>query len=369
MCKDRRPLKTVPQKQSIPKQPLDSKALDEFKKKYQHDAFCKNKLQNVRKARKFLKYLFKPEVLEQLDLKRLQIEPESYVDENLKRYYTDVLYRIPLKNSNESIVVFVLIELKTDNSRWTIFQMLLYIVRIWKRAFETVANAANAQNATEEAKQQFETFLLPMVIPIIFHHGEEKFTAPIELAKLIRLVMGMEEFALNLKAMLFDVTPLAPKDFPEDLELSAFFMLLQAVFYKEGVAEKLLEIYRKLRPTMHLAESQKEWQDAVYYATTSAKHFLPEDFKNVIKQTEKEGVVTMSTSVLDQLIAEAAEGKTKAVKAWQNAVLATLRKKFTNIPEHIETAIRQMSDPIALESLHSYALDSQTLDEFADALK
>ncbi|MDR1963147.1 MAG: DUF4351 domain-containing protein, partial [Planctomycetaceae bacterium] len=61
-----------------------------------------------------------------------------------------------------------------------------------------------------------------------------------------------------------------------------------------------------------------------------------------------------------------AEGK---AETWRNAVLAALRKKFTIVPEHIETVIRQMSDPIALESLHSYALDSQTLDEFADALK
>ncbi|MDR1963752.1 MAG: hypothetical protein LBQ50_08230, partial [Planctomycetaceae bacterium] len=145
----------------------------------------------------------------------------------------------------------------------------------------------------------------------------------------------------------------------------------QAVFYKEGVAEKLLEIYRKLRSTMHLPESQKEWQDAVYYATTSAKHFLPEDFKNVIKQTEKEGVVTMSTSVIEALYAEGiAEGKAEGkAEAWRNAVLAVLRGKFKKIPEEIEATIRDMSDPIALESLNVHAAICQSLDEFADALK
>jgi hypothetical protein len=60
------------------------------------------------------------------------------------------------------------------------------------------------------------------------------------------------------------------------------------------------------------------------------------------------------------------EGKAEGVR---NSVLAVLRKKFTNVPQEIEMAIQQMNDPIALESLHSHALDSQTLDEFATALK
>jgi hypothetical protein len=53
----------------------------------------------------------------------------------------------------------------------------------------------------------------------------------------------------------------------------------------------------------------------------------------------------------------------------QDMVLAALRKKFTVVPKHIETAIRQMSDPIALESLIGDVIVSQTLDEFATALR
>jgi hypothetical protein len=74
----------------------------------------------------------------------------------------------------------------------------------------------------------------------------------------------------------------------------------------------------------------------------------------------------MTTTIFDEIRAESkAEGK---AEAGQNMVLAVLRKKFKKIPNHIETSIRKMSDPIALESLISDVIDSQTLEEFENAL-
>ena len=67
-------------------------------------------------------------------------------------------------------------------------------------------------------------------------------------------------------------------------------------------------------------------------------------------------------------IAEArgkAEGK---AEAGRNMVLTALRKKFKKVPKGIETAVLAMSDPVALESLLEYAIDSDTLEEFATVL-
>ena len=57
-----------------------------------------------------------------------------------------------------------------------------------------------------------------------------------------------------------------------------------------------------------------------------------------------------------------AEGKAEAV-------LLVLRAKFKRIPKEIEEAIRQMTDLIALESLLVHTVHSETLEEFAAALK
>ncbi|MDR1140616.1 MAG: Rpn family recombination-promoting nuclease/putative transposase, partial [Planctomycetaceae bacterium] len=226
-------------RQQLPEQSIDSDAFDEFRKKYQHDGFCKGKLKKVNTARKFLKHVLKPEVQDLIDLEKLEIEPESFVDKKLRSHYLDILYRVPFKNSNEHLVVFILIELKTSNDQWTIFQIVEYIVCVWKKEFEKA-----------KKEKRLRTFLFPMILPFIFYYGKGRFTAPLEMSELVRKIKGFESCVLNVKALLFDVPSLKSENFPDDLGLSVLFMTLQAVFSTD-VAERLIEIYQKLQPTIH----------------------------------------------------------------------------------------------------------------------
>lgn len=57
------------------------------------------------------------------------------------------------------------------------------------------------------------------------------------------------------------------------------------------------------------------------------------------------------------------------IRTGQKMLLLALRKKFKKIPKRIETAIHQISDINALESLISDLIDSQTLKEFEKALQ
>ena len=67
----------------------------------------------------------------------------------------------------------------------------------------------------------------------------------------------------------------------------------------------------------------------------------------------------MATTTAQKLLLE---GETKAI-------LTILRTKFAEIPEEVENAIRQMTDPIAIESLTVHAVHSKTLNEFVTALQ
>ena len=224
-----------------------------LRKRYQHDQFCKDNLRDLDRARKFLKLMFKPEIIDLLDLDNMELASESFLDEELKKLYADVLYRIPVKNGKangvDSIVVFVLIELKTESDKWTVFQQAKYIIRIWDEEFRKAKDAPN-----------FDQFRLPMVIPVIFHHGEQKFTASTELIDLVQTLKGLESCTLNVRSLLFDVMTLDEKDLPEDLELVVVIMVLQAVFRKD-VAERLTAIYRKLQPKLHIPRYRRLWED------------------------------------------------------------------------------------------------------------
>ena len=332
------------------------KPLSELRKRYQHDEFCKDNLRDLGKARKFLKWKLKPEITELLDLDRLELSSESFLEEDLKKLYADVLYRIPVKDSDESIVVFVLIELKTESDKWTVFQQAKYIIRIWDQEYRKAKKA-----------KRLDQFLLPMVIPIIFHHGDQHFTASTELIDQVRTIQGLEPYTLNVKSLLCDVMTLHEEEFPADLELCVLFMMLQAVFSKD-VAERLMRIYKKLSPNLREPGYQRIWQDCLYYALSSAKNFTGQDCKAIITEIRNTGDTIMSTtefiSAADQLIEEGI-----AIGEVRGKVLAILEVRFNKVPKEIVNTIRSMTDPVALESLVEHAKSCVSLDEFSEALE
>ena len=57
------------------------------------------------------------------------------------------------------------------------------------------------------------------------------------------------------------------------------------------------------------------------------------------------------------------------VKDRAEMVLTAIRRKFKQVPHHIEETILAMSDEIALKSLLETAIDSSTLEEFTEVLK
>jgi hypothetical protein len=75
----------------------------------------------------------------------------------------------------------------------------------------------------------------------------------------------------------------------------------------------------------------------------------------------------MSLTFLEKLEARG-EAKGEA-KGKQDMVLDILQDKFTKIPAKIETAIRDIRDPIALKSLCVHAFSCRTLKEFAEDLE
>ncbi|MDR0703435.1 MAG: Rpn family recombination-promoting nuclease/putative transposase [Planctomycetaceae bacterium] len=105
------------------------------------------------------------------------------------------------------------------------------------------------------------------------------------------------------------------------------------------------------------------------------KQLEAETVNEALKPIFKERTKKMIKTIFEEAEAKGearGEARGKAIGetiGGQKMVLAALRKKFTKIPKRIETAIHQMFDPIALESLLIDVFESQTLDEFEKTLR
>ena len=78
---------------------------------------------------------------------------------------------------------------------------------------------------------------------------------------------------------------------------------------------------------------------------------------------------TYYQEVLEEVSASMREEmEEKVAKAKAESTLKILRLRFGNVPVEITKAINAMNDPIALTSLEDFAMDCESLDDFAKSL-
>jgi hypothetical protein len=349
--------------------------IDEFKKKYQHEAFCKNVLGNAQRSRNFLKYIFNSELVNVLDLDKLRSTREFFVNDELKRSIADLVYRVPLKNRCKNASALILLELKTNNDKWTVFQLAEYVFNICKRELNKIEAAANdAENAEKKTKLMFAKFLLPAIIPVIVYHGGGRFNSTIELSNLFHKLQGTKLFGINMEAFLFDVSQIDLDNLPEDVLIATFLMALRAV-YKKDIVSWLIKIYEKLKPTLHIKASQQMWQKILFYMITSAKHFHPEDYQKLLKKIPNKGDVEMTISLIDRMTEKSkaegiAEGRTEGkAEGKAEMIIRILSLRLEVPPKSLQKKINSIQNIAKLDELGDFALTCVSLGEFSTALK
>lgn len=96
-----------------------------------HDAAFKQVLSSPAAARDFMQIHLPSHLLEICDLSTLKLENGSYIDEDLRAYYSDVLYS--LKTQNGSGYIQVLIEHQSSPDRNMAFRLMRYAIAAMQR--------------------------------------------------------------------------------------------------------------------------------------------------------------------------------------------------------------------------------------------
>ena len=99
-------------------------------------------------------------ILAQLDLMTLTAMPGSFIDENFTASYTDLLFRVSLVG--RPALIYVLVEHKSQNEHWVVFQLLRYCIRVWEKHL--------AENRHIDR--------LPPILPLIVAHDPSGWSAP-----------------------------------------------------------------------------------------------------------------------------------------------------------------------------------------------
>jgi len=132
-----------------------------------HDSMLRAVFESPDVARAFFTTFLPPELVERLDLTRLEARPDHLVDPRPHWCATDVLYETSLDGL--PAVLYLLFEHQSTVDRWIPYRFLRSTDLVWSKAL--------AENPSLER--------LPVVVPIVLTHARERWWAPMQLQDLV----------------------------------------------------------------------------------------------------------------------------------------------------------------------------------------
>ncbi len=162
-----------------------------------------------------------PQISSLFEAGTLENTGDSFVDDELKKYYSDVLYKAKLKN-DEDAYLYILFEHKSYPEPLIAFDLLRYMVRIW-----------------EKDKEQIRNF--PLIIPIVFYHGNENWNCPTDFIGLFEHTDEGKEFVPDFRYYLFDLSRYTDEEIKGAI-LSRAILLLFKYIYAQDFGKKYVNI-------------------------------------------------------------------------------------------------------------------------------
>ena len=128
-----------------------------------HDALFKQVFGQVEQGRELLAYALPPEIAEHIDWRSLKTEGTTFADTQ----HADLLFSAT--QAGRRTLFYFLLEHKSEQKPFTIFQLHGYIQRIWQR----------------ERKLRPQRRKLPVVLPIVVYHGRSPWATPTQMLDVV----------------------------------------------------------------------------------------------------------------------------------------------------------------------------------------
>jgi predicted transposase/invertase (TIGR01784 family) len=189
-----------------------------------HDLFFKETFSYSEHVVDFLKATLPPELARGIDYSSIVSEKDTYVDSDLSAYFSDTVYSCRLKG--EKIRLAFLFEHKSYPDYDLAFQLLFYIVNIWKSA--------------KKLKKPY----IP-VIPIILYHGKESWKPGHLSAQFKNLPDVAKPFIPNFDYVFIDLSSYSDEEIKQKVftlaSLKIAMLIMKNIFKPEEIEQHLTD--------------------------------------------------------------------------------------------------------------------------------
>ncbi len=159
-----------------------------------HDKLFRTVFSDPNEAQSFLHVHLPPAVTQRLAWETLTPVETSFVDEALGESESDLLYTVQVKESGQTVNLYILFEHQSAPDRWMRFRLLKYMCRIWDENFKT-----------ESVPQE-----LTPILPLVFYQGKTSWRYSTQFADLFPESERDHDFLPRFTHHLVDQSGLSP---------------------------------------------------------------------------------------------------------------------------------------------------------------
>jgi len=320
-----------------------------------HDRFFREVFSRREAARDFVENYLPSAVVEKLDLDSLKPAKDSFVDKELRTHFSDLLFTVEFKEpERRSGRLYFLFEHKSSPDKWTAFQLLRYMVRIWELERKKDAKA-----------------LLPPIIPAVLYHGESKWKISRSFQSLTDMPPGLESYVPAFEYELCDLASLSDGEVKGMVILKTALLALKHI-RNNDIAEKLPGIFTLLSELATKTTGLEYLETLLRYVTSASDSVDAEMLINVLESALPNTGETIMPTLAQKWMEEGElrgleKGREEGRKQGEASIFnRLLQLKFKEIPSQFQAKIDE-ADADTLLRWGERILSAQTLDEiFAD---
>jgi hypothetical protein len=326
------------------------------------------------------------ELASRIDYDQIERIERTFVLENFRKREADMIFKAPFldisKKPAHEVIIYILIEHQSSIDYMMPFRILSYMVQIWDM---------QRKQWEDEKIPQSECKFCP-ILPVIFYTGEQRWNKPLEMKGLVNLPTSLERYIPHYEIAFLNLKATSPDKLVEDNHPFGWVLnIMQKENANINEFTEALNYAIKHLDQMPL-EEQANWSKLLYFLymfihdrreISERSMLLDIVEKGVTGKFRLEEVKKMGKTIAQSLMDEGFEkGFEKGVekgmeknieegigKGMQQFLVDALEIKFKSIPSNMAEFINNITNKENLRSLHRYAMNCNSIDEFDEKLK
>ena len=294
----------------------------------------------------FLQGMIPEEILKKLDLSTLTLDNNSYIDEELKEHFSDIVYTCFSKN--KKLTIALLFEHKSYPVPYPHIQILRYLLKIW-----------------ETNIKQGEPF--KVVLPVIVYHGKEAWRS----RRLREYFEGIDEtfyqFLPEFEYLLTDLGVYSNEEIKDRVfrrvSLRIAMLIMRNIFNERDLEKNLKDFIEIGRQYFEEEEGLRFLESVIRYLY-NAPEIAVERVIETIKEISEEGgklSMTIATKLIEKgKMQGKIEGKIEGEKS---LLIRLIERKWGRLQPNLKERLNKINSPEELEALGEKVIISKCVED------